>query len=144
MVLFEVKWLGRLQRGITSSQERYSSHVCGIFFHTLVLEYDMHLAMQCSSILYILFEIKGVKYKLCESSSRIIGMKMPARAICSSTHFALVVMHLWTSWKLMTTLLYFRVEQSPGSCFLWGCAMQCRCALVLESPQPFGRYRGQG
>ena len=52
VVLFEVKWLGRLQRGITSSQERYSSHLCGIFFHTLVLEYDMHLAMQCSSILY--------------------------------------------------------------------------------------------
>ena len=52
MVLFEVKWLGRLQRGITSSQERYSSHLCGIFFPTFVLEYDMHLAMQCSSILY--------------------------------------------------------------------------------------------
>ena len=47
----------------------------------------MHLAMQCSSILYILFEIKGVKYKLCESSSRIVGMKIPARAVCSSTHF---------------------------------------------------------
>ncbi len=74
MVLFEVKWLGRLQRGITSSQERYSSHLCGIYFHTLVLEYDMHLAMQCSSIIYVLFEIKGVKCKLCESSSGFGGM----------------------------------------------------------------------
>ena len=63
-------------------------------------------------------------------------MKIPARAICSSTHFALVVICLWTSWKLMTTLLYVRVEQSPYSCFLWGCAMQFPCALVLESPQP--------
>ena len=97
MVLVEVKWLGRLQRGITPSQERYSNHLCGIFFHTLVLEYDMHLAMQCSSILYILFEIRGVKCKLCESSSRFGDMKMPPRAVCSSTHFALVVIHLWTA-----------------------------------------------
>ena len=95
MVLFEVKRLGRLQRGITSSQERYSSHLCGIFFHTLVLEYDIHLAMQCSSILYILFAIKGVKCKLCASSSMFGGMKMPPRAVCSSTHFASVVIHLW-------------------------------------------------
>ena len=70
MVLFEVKCLGRLQSGITSSQERYSSHLCGIFFHTFVLEYDMHLAMQCSSIIYVLFEIKGVKYKLCVNRHR--------------------------------------------------------------------------
>ena len=99
MVLFDVKWLGRLERGITSSQESYISHLCGIFFHTLVLEYDMHLAMQCSSILYnnYTLEIKGVKCKLCESSSRFGGMKMPPRAVCSSTHFALVVIHLWTA-----------------------------------------------
>ena len=90
-MLFEAKWLGRLQRGITSSQERYSSHLCGIFFHTLVLEFDIHLAVQCSSILYVLFEIKGVKCKLCESSSRFRGMKMPPRAVCSSSHFALVL-----------------------------------------------------
>ena len=141
MALFEVKWL---QSGITSSQERHSSHLCGIFFHTLVLEYDMHLDMQFSSILCLLIEIKGVKCKLCESSSRFRGMKMPPRAVCSSTHFALVLIHLWTSWKLMTTLLYFRVEQSPCSCFLWGCAMQFLCALVLESPQPLSRHSGQG
>ena len=43
----------------------------------------MHLAMQCSSFLYVLFEIKGVKCKLCELSSRIVGMEMPPRAVCS-------------------------------------------------------------
>ena len=58
MVLFEVKWLERQQRGTTAFQERYSSRSCGIFFQTLVQEYDMRLAIQCSSILSILFEIK--------------------------------------------------------------------------------------
>ena len=91
MVLFEVKWLGRQLRGTTTFQERYSSRLCGIFFQTLVQEYDMCLAIQCSSILYVLFEIKVVKCKLCESSSRFGGMKMLPRAVCSSTHFALVV-----------------------------------------------------
>ena len=88
MVLFEVKWLGRQQRGTTEFQEKYSSRLCGIIFQTLVQEYDMRLAMQCSSILYVLFEIKVVKCKL---SSRFGGMKMLPRAVCSSTHFALVV-----------------------------------------------------
>ena len=68
-------------------------------------------------------------------------MKLPSRAVCSSTHFALVVIHLWTADD---DLLYFRLEQSLGSCFRWGCAMPFRCALVLESPQPLGRHRGQG
>ena len=62
--------------------ERCSSHLRGIFCHALVLEYDMLLAMQCSSIIYVLFEIKGVKCKICESSSRFSGMKMPPRAVC--------------------------------------------------------------
>ena len=127
MVLFEVKWLGRLQRGTTASQERCSSHLCWIFFKTIALEYDMRLAMQCSSILCVLFEIKVVKCKLCESSSRFVGMKMPPRAVCSSTHFDLVVIHLWTLWKLVTTLLYFRVEQSPCSCSLGMCNAISMC-----------------
>ena len=75
------------------------------------------LAMQCSSILYVLFEMKVVKCKLCESTSRFGGMKMLPRAVCSSTHFALVVIRIWTSWTLMMTLIYFRMKQSPGSCF---------------------------
>ena len=83
------------------------------------------LAMQYSSILYVLFEIKVVKCKLCESTSRFGGMTMLPRAVCSSTHVALVIIRLWTSWTLMVTLIYFRMEQSPGSCFLWGCAMIC-------------------
>ena len=106
MVLFEVKWIGRQQRGTTTFQERYSSRLCGIFFQTLVQEYDIHLAIQSSPILCVLFEIKVVKCKLCESSSRFGGMKMLPRAACSSTHFA-----------LMMTLIYFRMEQSPGSVF---------------------------
>ena len=40
-------------------------------------------------------------------------MKMLPRAVCSSTHFALVVIRLWTSWTLMMTLIYLRMEQSP-------------------------------
>ena len=123
---------------------RYCSHLYGIFFQTLGQEYDMRLAIQCSSILYVLFEIKVVKCKLCESSSRFVGMKMLPRAVCSSTHFALVVIRLWTSWTLVMTLIYFRMEQSPGSCFLWVCAMQFRCDLVWESLQPLGIHRGQG
>ena len=95
-------------------------------------------------ILYVLFEIKVVKCKLCESSSRFGGIKMLPRAVCSSTHFALVVIRMWTSWALTMILVYLRMEQSPGSCFLWGCAMLFRCALVWESLQPLGRYRGQG
>ena len=100
--------------------------------------------MQYSSILYVLFEIKVVKRKLFKSTSRFGGMKMLPRAVCSSTHFALVVIRLWTSWALMMILVYLRIEQSPGSCFLWGCAMLFRWALVWESLQPLGRYRGQG
>ena len=88
------------------------------------LEYA--LAMPCSSILYVLFEMKVVKCKLCESSSRFGGMKMLPRAVCSSTHVALVVMRRWISWTLMMTLIYLRMEQSPGSCFRWGCAMLFR------------------
>ena len=133
MVLFEVKWLERQQRGTMTFRERYSSRLCGIFFQTLVQEYDMRLATQCSCILYVLFEIKVVKCKLCESSSRFGGMKMLPRAVFSSTHFALVVIRLWTSWTLMMTLIYFRMEQSPGSCFLWGYAMLFRCSLVWEA-----------
>ena len=144
MILFEVKWLGRQQKGTTAFQERYSSRLCGIFFQTLVREYDMRLAIQCSSILYVLFEIKVVKCKLCESSSRFGGMKMLPRAECSSTHFSLVVISLWTSWTLMMTLISFRMEQSHGSCFLWGCAMLFRCDLVWEIHQPLGRHRGEG
>ena len=113
MVHFEVKWLGRQQRGTTVFQEKYSSHLCGIFFQTLAQEYDMRLAMQRSSILCVLFEIKIVKCRLCESSSRFGGMKMLPRAVCSSTHFALVVICLWTSWTLMMTQIYFRMGQSP-------------------------------
>ena len=64
-------------------RERYSSRLCGIFFQTLVQEYDMRLAMHCSCILYIPFEIKIVKCKLCVSSSRFGGMKMLPRAVCS-------------------------------------------------------------
>ena len=71
-------------------------------------------------------------------------MKMLPRAVCSSTHFALVVIRMWTSWALTMILVYLRMEQSPGSCFLWGCAMLFRLALVWESLQPLGRYRGQG
>ena len=84
------------------------------------------LAMQYSSILYVLFGIKVVKCKLCESTSRFGGMKMLPRAVCSSTHFALVAIRLWTSWALIMILVYLRIEQSPGSCFLWGCAMLFR------------------
>ena len=51
VVLFELEWLGRPQRGKTTFQDRYSGHLCGISFHTLVLEYDMRLAIQCSFIL---------------------------------------------------------------------------------------------
>ena len=144
MVLFEVKWLGRQQRGTTAFQEKNSSRLCGIFSQTLVQEYDMCLAIQCSSILYVLFEIKVVKCKLCESSSRFGGMKMLPRAVCSSTHFALVVIRLWTSCTLMMTQIYFRMEQSPGSCLLWGCAMLFRCDLVWESIQPLGRHCAHG
>ena len=53
----------------------------------------MRLAMQFSSIRYVLFEIKVVKYKLCESSSRFVGRKILPRTVCSSTHLALVVIH---------------------------------------------------
>ena len=123
---------------------RYSSRLCGIFFQPLVQEYDMRFAIQCSSILYVLFEIKVVKCKLCESSSRYVGMNMLPRAVCSSTHFSLVVIRLWTSWTLMMTPIYFRMEQSPGPCFLWECAMLFRCDLVWESLQPLGRHHGQG
>ena len=123
---------------------RYSSCFGGIFFQTLVQEYDMRLAIQCSSIIYVLFEIKVVKSKLCESSSRFGGMKMLPLAVCSSTHFALVAIGLWTSCTLMMTLIYFGMEQSPGSCFFWGCAMLFRCDLVWVSLQPLGRHRGQG
>ena len=84
------------------------------------------LAMRCSSILYVLFEMKVVKCKLCESTSSFGGMKMLPRAVCSSTHVALVVIRLWTSWTLMMILVYLRMEQSPGSCFRWGCAMLFR------------------
>ena len=125
-------------------QEKYSTRLFGIFFQILLQEYDMRLAMQCSSILYVLLEIKVVKCKLCESSSRFGGMKMLPRAVCSPTHFALVVIRLWTSWTLMMTLIYFRMEQSPCSCFLCGCAMLFRCDLVWESLHPLGRHRGQG
>ena len=69
------------------------------------------LAMQCSSILYVLFEMKVVKCKLCESSSRFGGVKTLPRAVCSPTHFALVAIRLWTSWTLMMTLVYLRMEQ---------------------------------
>ena len=88
------------------------------------------LAMQCSSILYVLFEMTVVKCKLCESTSRFGGVKMLPRAVCSSSHFALVVISLWTSWTLMMSLIYFRMEQLPGSCFLWGYAMLFQCNLV--------------
>ena len=84
------------------------------------------LAMHCSSIIYVLFEIKVVKCKLCESTSRFGGMKMLPRALCSSTHFAFVIIRMWTSCALMMILVYLRMEQSPGSCFLWGCAMLFR------------------
>ena len=141
MVLFEVKWLRRQQRGTATFQERYSSHLCGIIFQTLGQEYDMRLAMQCSSILYVLFEIKVVKCKL---SSRFGVMKMLPRAVCSSTQFALVVIRIWTSWTLMMTLFYFRMEQSPGSCFLWKYAILFRCDLVWESLQPLGRHGEKG
>ena len=76
-----------------------------------------------SSILYVLFEIKFVKCKLCESSSMFGGMNMLPRAVCSSTHYAWVVIRLWTSCMLMMTQIYFRMEQSPCSCFLCACAM---------------------
>ena len=76
-----------------------------------------------SSILYVLFEIKFVKCKLCESSSIFGGMNMLPRAVCSSTHYAWVVIRLWTSCMLMMTHIYFRMEQSPCSCFLCACAM---------------------
>ena len=75
----------------------------------------MRLAMQCSSNLYVLFEIKVVKCELCESSSSFVGMKMLPRAVCLSTRFALVVIRLWTSLTLMMTLIDFRMEQSPCS-----------------------------
>ena len=123
---------------------RYSSRLCGIFFQILVQEYDMRLAIQCSSVLYVLFEIKVVQCKLCESSSWFGGMKMLPRAVCSSIRFALVVIRIWTSWTLMMILIYFRMEQSSGSCFLWGCTILFRCDLVWESLQPLGRHRGQG
>ena len=74
MVLFEVKWL---HRGTTAFQERYSGDLCGIFFHTIVLEYDMRLAMP---------------------SSRFGGMKMLPWAVGSSTHLALVVIYIWALW----------------------------------------------
>ena len=65
------------------------------------LYWNMTCTLPCSVrlffIIIILFEIKGVKCKLCESSSRFGGMKMPPRAVCTSTHFALVVIHLWTA-----------------------------------------------
>ena len=64
MVLFQVKWLGRLQRGTAAFQESYSSHLCGTFFHTLALEYDMHLAMQCSSILAMQCSSNSLKSRL--------------------------------------------------------------------------------
>ena len=44
-------------------------------------------------------------------------MKMLPRAVCSSTHFALVVIRMWTSWALTMILVYLRMDQSPGSCF---------------------------
>ena len=144
MVLFEVKWLGRQQRGTTTFQERYSSRLCVIFFQTLVQEYDMCLAIQCSSILCVLFESKVDKCQLCESSSRFGGMTMLPRAVCSSTRFALVVIRLWTSCTLMMTQIYFRMEQSSGSCFLLGCAVLFRCDLVWEGVQPLGRQWAHG
>ena len=103
----------------------------------------MRLAMHRSSIIYVLFEIKAVKCKLFESSSRFDGMTILPRAVCSSTHFALVVIRLWTSWALLMILVYLRMEQSPCSWFLWGCAMLFPCALVMESLQAVGRHRGQ-
>ena len=114
MVLFEVQWLGRQQRGTTSFQERYSIQ----FLWDLLLNpctgiggLVYALAMQCSSIIYVLFEMKVVKCKLCESTSMFGGMKMLPRAVCSSTHYALVVIRLWTSWTLMMILVYLRMEQ---------------------------------
>ena len=56
--------------------------------------YIYALAMHCSSIIYVLFEIKVVKCKLCESTSKFGGMKMLPRALCSSTHFAFVVIRM--------------------------------------------------
>ena len=119
VVLFEVKWLGRQQRRTTAFQEKYSSRLCGIFFQTLVQEYDPQQFLPSIH----LFKIKVVKCKLCESSSMFSGMKMLPRAVCSSTHYALVVIRLWTSCMLMMNQIYFRMEQSPGSCFLCACAM---------------------
>ena len=129
MVLFKVQWLGRKQRGTTTFQERYSkSFVWDLLLNpcTGIGGLVYALAMQYSSILYVLFEIKVVKCKLCESTLRFGGMKMLPRALCSSTHVAFVVIRLWTSWALMMILVYLRMEQSPDSCFLWGCAMLFR------------------
>ena len=64
----------------------------------------------CHAVFDQLFWIKVVKCKLFGSSSMIVGMTMPYRAVCSSTYFFVIC--LWTSWKLGMTLIYFRVEQS--------------------------------
>ena len=90
----------RLHRTLACFQQRYAklSSWCDIF-RFLVLKYDMCRAMQCSSILCELLEVKVVKGKLCESFSADVGWYIDtivSRLLISD--IAMVVIYIWASW----------------------------------------------